>query len=209
MKPRCPFSPGGHEADHPSYVAHHFDSAEHQFAAGKLGMWVFILTEIMFFSGLFCAHGLPVDASGRSLCTPTSSWTRISGRSTLGADLQQPTMAWAVRCAVTSAAGWWHAWQSRWSARASSWESSSSNTITSGNIICFGARNSSPTKKNWLGWPQTQRLSEAGQAPSVLHEADAQHTSSGSQSPFPKPGPAPPSSPHPATLAFSSRSTSS
>ncbi len=29
-------------------VAHQFDSVEHQFAAGKLGMWVLIVTEILF-----------------------------------------------------------------------------------------------------------------------------------------------------------------
>lgn len=43
---------------HPDYVAHHFDSAEQQFDAGKLGVWVFLLTEILFFSGLFCAYAV-------------------------------------------------------------------------------------------------------------------------------------------------------
>ncbi|GAB4132764.1 cytochrome c oxidase subunit 3 family protein [Thermopirellula anaerolimosa] len=47
----------GHHA-HPDYVAHHFDSAEQQFDAGKLGVWVFLLTEILFFSGLFCAYAV-------------------------------------------------------------------------------------------------------------------------------------------------------
>ena len=37
----------------------------------------------------------------------------------------------------------------------------------------------------------SEAVEKRGQAPSVLHEADAQHTSSGSQSPFPKPGPVP------------------
>lgn len=37
------------------HVAHHFDSADHQFAANKLGIWLFLAQEIMFFSGLFCA----------------------------------------------------------------------------------------------------------------------------------------------------------
>lgn len=43
---------------HPEYVAHHFDSAEQQFDAGKLGVWVFLLTEILFFGGLFCAYAV-------------------------------------------------------------------------------------------------------------------------------------------------------
>ena len=49
-------APGHHPR--PDYVAHHFDSAEQQFDAGKLGVWVFLVTEILFFSGLFCAYAV-------------------------------------------------------------------------------------------------------------------------------------------------------
>jgi cytochrome c oxidase subunit 3 len=38
------------------YVAHHFDDAEQQHDASALGMWVFLVTEIMFFGGLFTAY---------------------------------------------------------------------------------------------------------------------------------------------------------
>ena len=38
------------------YVAHHFDDAEQQHQASALGMWLFLLTEIMFFGGLFLAY---------------------------------------------------------------------------------------------------------------------------------------------------------
>jgi cytochrome c oxidase subunit III len=44
----------GH-GDHPSFVAHHFDSADQQFESAKLGMWVFLVTEILMFGGLFAA----------------------------------------------------------------------------------------------------------------------------------------------------------
>ncbi|WP_010587463.1 cytochrome c oxidase subunit 3 family protein [Schlesneria paludicola] len=44
--------------DHPKFLAHHFESAEQQFDSGKLGMWLFLVTEIMFFSGLFCAYAV-------------------------------------------------------------------------------------------------------------------------------------------------------
>ncbi len=47
-----------HAHEHPSYVAHHFDTAQQQFDAAKLGMWVFIATEILMFGGLFVAYGL-------------------------------------------------------------------------------------------------------------------------------------------------------
>lgn len=43
----------GH-ADH----AHHFQSVEHEFEAGKLGMWLFLVTEIMLFGVLFAGYGL-------------------------------------------------------------------------------------------------------------------------------------------------------
>lgn len=44
--------------DHGEFIAHHFDSAEQQFDSGKLGIWVFLVTEILFFSGLFVAYTL-------------------------------------------------------------------------------------------------------------------------------------------------------
>jgi cytochrome c oxidase subunit III len=36
-------------------VAHHFDTADQQFDSGKMGVWLFLVTEILFFGGLFCA----------------------------------------------------------------------------------------------------------------------------------------------------------
>ncbi len=44
--------------DHGEFIAHHFDSAEQQFDSGKLGIWVFLVTEVLFFSGLFVAYTL-------------------------------------------------------------------------------------------------------------------------------------------------------
>jgi cytochrome c oxidase subunit 3 len=45
----------GH-GEHPSFLAHHFDTPDQQFDAAKLGMWVFIVTEILMFGGLFVAY---------------------------------------------------------------------------------------------------------------------------------------------------------
>ena len=39
-----------------SRVAHHFDDAAQQKDAATLGMWVFLVTEILFFGGLFLAY---------------------------------------------------------------------------------------------------------------------------------------------------------
>ncbi|MGE5235260.1 MAG: cytochrome c oxidase subunit 3 family protein [Acidobacteriota bacterium] len=43
---------------HPSHLAHHFDTPEQQFESGKLGMWIFLATEILLFGGLFCAYAV-------------------------------------------------------------------------------------------------------------------------------------------------------
>ena len=43
---------------HDPQLAHHFDSHEQQFEAGKMATWIFLATEILFFSGLFCAYAI-------------------------------------------------------------------------------------------------------------------------------------------------------
>ncbi len=45
-----------HDHDHPSYLRHHFETVAQQKEASSLGMWLFLLTEIMFFGGLFMAY---------------------------------------------------------------------------------------------------------------------------------------------------------
>ncbi|HVJ08983.1 MAG TPA: cytochrome c oxidase subunit 3 family protein [Acidisarcina sp.] len=42
--------------EHPAYLRHHFETVEQQREASSLGMWLFLLTEIMFFGGLFTAY---------------------------------------------------------------------------------------------------------------------------------------------------------
>ena len=41
---------------HGGALAHHFDSYEQQREASSLGMWLFLVTEVMFFGGLFAAY---------------------------------------------------------------------------------------------------------------------------------------------------------
>lgn len=47
-----------HEASAHSALQHHFENMEQQREAGTLGMWVFLVTEIMFFGALFLAYTL-------------------------------------------------------------------------------------------------------------------------------------------------------
>lgn len=41
---------------HPEHLYHHFVDSEQQFSAAKLGMWIFLGTEILMFGGLFAAY---------------------------------------------------------------------------------------------------------------------------------------------------------
>src|SRR5258708_13449761 len=49
---------GDHAHDDPDFIQHPFDTPAQQFNASKLGMWVFIATEILMFGGLFCAYAI-------------------------------------------------------------------------------------------------------------------------------------------------------
>lgn len=85
--------------EHPPHLAHHFDSPAQQFESGKLGMWIFLATEILFFGGLFCAYAVyranhpeVFRYAHRYLDVPLGAInTTILIFSSL-------TMAWAVRC---------------------------------------------------------------------------------------------------------------
>lgn len=41
---------------HPPYLAHHFDHLEQQRQASTMGIWLFLITEVMFFGGLFTGY---------------------------------------------------------------------------------------------------------------------------------------------------------
>jgi len=45
-----------HDEAHPSFLQHHFENVGQQREAASFGMWIFLLTEIMFFGGMFCAY---------------------------------------------------------------------------------------------------------------------------------------------------------
>ena len=65
-KPHSPSDgPGhGHEGHHGPghhgsvFIQHHYDDAQHQFDSGKLGIWLFLAQEVLFFSALFVAYVL-------------------------------------------------------------------------------------------------------------------------------------------------------
>ena len=48
----------GHDHAHHPALQHHFSTMSQQREAGVLGMWVFLLTEVLFFGGLFITYTL-------------------------------------------------------------------------------------------------------------------------------------------------------
>ena len=46
----------GHGHGQSRFIQHHFDDGAHQFDSGKLGIWLFLAQEVLFFSALFVAY---------------------------------------------------------------------------------------------------------------------------------------------------------
>jgi hypothetical protein len=46
----------GHGHGDSPFIQHHFDDGAHQFESGKLGIWLFLGQEVLFFSALFVAY---------------------------------------------------------------------------------------------------------------------------------------------------------
>lgn len=89
-----------HHHDHPEWLAHHFDDAEQQFDAGKLGMWLFLVTEVLFFSGMFCAYSLYRNRNPEVFEFCSQFLNEKLGAINTGVLLfSSLTMAWAVRAA--------------------------------------------------------------------------------------------------------------
>jgi cytochrome c oxidase subunit III len=92
---------GGHghadEAVYP-YTPHHFHAAKQHFESGKMGVWLFLVTEILFFAGLFCAYTVY-----RAQHPEVFYWahfyldTKMGAINTLVLILSSFTAAWAVR----------------------------------------------------------------------------------------------------------------
>ena len=89
----------GHDGQlHASNLQHFFVSSEQQFEASKLGMWLFLATEILLFGGMFVAYGIfrvlyPEVYEAASLQLDTV----LGATNTLVLLLSSLTMAWAIR----------------------------------------------------------------------------------------------------------------
>lgn len=78
-------------------LAHHFDDMEQQKEAGTLGMWAFLITEIMFFGGLFLAYILYRSKYPEAFSSASGhlNW-RLGAANTVVLIVSSLTMAMAV-----------------------------------------------------------------------------------------------------------------
>jgi cytochrome c oxidase subunit III len=94
----------GH-GDHAKYpfLAHHFDTPNQQFESGKLGMWVFLATEVLFFGALFVMYAI-LRFKDPQVFSYASGFldTILGGINTCVLILSSLTMAVGVRAAQTN-----------------------------------------------------------------------------------------------------------
>ena len=99
-----------HAAHHPA-LQHHFDTMPQQKEAAVLGMWLFLLTEILFFGGLFVAYMIYriwyFEAFAEASRRLSIFWGGLNTAVLLGSSL---TMALGVRCAQTNNRKWTVNW---------------------------------------------------------------------------------------------------
>jgi cytochrome c oxidase subunit 3 len=103
----------GHAHAHAHHPAqqHHFDTMAQQKEAAVIGMWVFLLTEILFFGGLFVAYMIYrvwyFDAFAEASRRLSLFWGGLNTAVLIGSSL---TMALAVRSAQTNNRKWTVNW---------------------------------------------------------------------------------------------------
>jgi cytochrome c oxidase subunit 3 len=91
----------GH-GEHPTFLAHHFHTPAQQHSSAKLGMWLFLGQEILFFGGLFMAYAaLRIFYPETFMVAHHYLSTPMGGLNTLVLITSSLTMALAVRAAQT------------------------------------------------------------------------------------------------------------
>jgi cytochrome c oxidase subunit III len=86
--------------EHTSELRHHFDTPEQQADSSQLGMWTFLVTEVMFFGGMFTAYAL-YRAMYPAAFASTSQYmdVKLGGFNTAVLICSSLTMVLAVRAA--------------------------------------------------------------------------------------------------------------
>jgi cytochrome c oxidase subunit III len=94
--------PGHGHHDDP-YLQHHFHTAAQQFEASKIGMWLFLVTEILLFGGLFTGYGILQYMHPEAFVSAHHHLDRVMGSiNTVVLLVSSFTMVMAVWAAQTS-----------------------------------------------------------------------------------------------------------
>ena len=93
----------GHDGQlHPANLQHHFVSSEQQFEASKLGMWLFLVTEVLLFGGMFVAYAIYrawyPELFEQASAQLDTVWGAFNTLVLLASSL---TVAWSIRAAQT------------------------------------------------------------------------------------------------------------
>ncbi|MCW5980348.1 MAG: cytochrome c oxidase subunit 3 family protein [Bryobacteraceae bacterium] len=64
---------------HEPFLQHHFAEPEQQVEAGKIGMWLFLVTEVLLFGGLFVAFGIMQTRHPEAFASAHHHLDRIMG----------------------------------------------------------------------------------------------------------------------------------
>ena len=108
-----------HHGHHPPHLQHHFVSSEQQFDASKMGMWLFLSTEILLFSGMFVAYTVyriwhpevfehaagaldPLLGLGNTIVLLASSWTVAMAINSIQRD-RQKELFWYLIATIAGA----------------------------------------------------------------------------------------------------------
>lgn len=91
---------GEAHGDHPPHLQHHFDTPVQQYDSAKMGMWLFLATEVLLFSGMFCAYAV-YRANHPEVFVYASQFldTTLGAINTCVLLFSSLTAAWAVRAA--------------------------------------------------------------------------------------------------------------
>lgn len=89
----------GHHHGSP-FIQHHFDDGAHQFDSGKLGIWLFLAQEVLFFSALFVAY-IVFRYNHPEVFLYANKYldTTMGAVNTCVLIVSSLTAAWGVRCA--------------------------------------------------------------------------------------------------------------
>jgi cytochrome c oxidase subunit III len=121
---------------HPPGFAHQFETVQQQREAGSLGMWLFLMTEILFFGGMFTAYTVyrslhfasfeagshlllvPFGATNTAVLICSSLTMALSIRSAQTGQSKNTTIVWLILTMILGAAfigiklyfEWYHDW---------------------------------------------------------------------------------------------------